>query len=134
MPPYDLWLAGRDDIFSWWLGPGIGCRGSRVITTPGANGAPAFGQYKPTPAGGYEPWALQVLEIENGPIAEFTFFLDTHALPALRPAASARVVAAVLLRCDAAKTSANPMKATSSRSSSEAWRSRTSEPYRRAAS
>src|SRR5205823_11202160 len=33
MPPYDLWLSGRQDIFEWWLGPGIGCRGSRVIPT-----------------------------------------------------------------------------------------------------
>ena len=31
MPPYDLWLSGRDDIFTWWFGPGIGCKGSRVI-------------------------------------------------------------------------------------------------------
>ena len=31
MPPYDLWLSGRDDIFTWWFGPGIGCRGSRVV-------------------------------------------------------------------------------------------------------
>src|SRR5207302_7272050 len=23
MPPYDLWLRGRADIFRWWLGPGI---------------------------------------------------------------------------------------------------------------
>ncbi len=22
MPPYDLWLRGRDDILSWWVGPG----------------------------------------------------------------------------------------------------------------
>ena len=21
MPPYDLWLSGRDDIFAWWVGP-----------------------------------------------------------------------------------------------------------------
>ena len=33
MPPYELWLSGRDDIFGWWLGRGIGCRGSRVIPT-----------------------------------------------------------------------------------------------------
>src|ERR671915_2446716 len=36
MPPYALWLHGRDDIFAWWLGPGIACRGSRVIAAPNA--------------------------------------------------------------------------------------------------
>jgi RNA polymerase sigma-70 factor (ECF subfamily) len=81
MPPFDLWLSGRDDIFAWWSGPGIGCSGSRVIPTKSANGSPAFGQYKPSESGqGYDPWALQVLEIENGRIVEFTFFLGTETL------------------------------------------------------
>jgi RNA polymerase sigma-70 factor, ECF subfamily len=79
MPPYDLWLSGREDIFSWWVGPGAGCRGSRMIPTVAANGAPAFGQYKPSETGeGHEPWALQVLEVEAGRIVELTFFLDTE--------------------------------------------------------
>ena len=78
MPPYDLWLRGREDIFRWWVGPGAGCRGSRVVPTAAANGAPAFGQYKPSPGGGYEPWALQVLEVAGGRIVELTFFLDTQ--------------------------------------------------------
>jgi RNA polymerase sigma-70 factor (ECF subfamily) len=77
MPPYDLWLRGRDDIFAWWVGPGAACRGSRVLPAVAANGAPAFGQYKPSPEGGYEPWALQVLELAGGRIVELTFFLDT---------------------------------------------------------
>ena len=80
MPPYDLWLHGRDDIFEWWVGPGAGCRGSRLVPTIAANGSPAFGQYKPAPEGGYEPWALQVLELSGGRIGELTFFLDTDAL------------------------------------------------------
>jgi RNA polymerase sigma-70 factor (ECF subfamily) len=80
MPPFDLWLRGRDDIFTWWYGPGIGCKGSRVVPTVSANGSPAFGQYKPAADGGYEPWALQVLEIEDGRIAELSFFLDTETL------------------------------------------------------
>src|SRR5450755_624890 len=80
MPPYDMWLRGRDDILTWWFGPGAGCRGSRVIPALGANGRPAFGQYKHSPDGGYEPWALQVLEISDGRIVEFTFFLDTETL------------------------------------------------------
>ena len=80
MPPFDMWLRGREDIFAWWLGPGVGCRGSRVIPTMSANGSPAFGQYKPSPQGGFDPWALQVLELSAGRIAEFTFFLDTARL------------------------------------------------------
>jgi RNA polymerase sigma-70 factor (ECF subfamily) len=80
MPPFDLWLRGREAIFAWWLGPGIGCRGSRLVPTVGANGCPAFGQYKPSPSGGYEPWALQVLEHSAGQIVELTFFLDTGRL------------------------------------------------------
>jgi RNA polymerase sigma-70 factor (ECF subfamily) len=52
-----------------------------VIPTVAANGSPAFGQYKPSETGsGYDPWALQVLEISNGRIAELTFFLDTDRL------------------------------------------------------
>jgi RNA polymerase sigma-70 factor (ECF subfamily) len=80
MPPFDLWLRGRDDIFTWWFGPGIGCKGSRVIPTVSANGSPAFGQYKPSPDGGYDPWALQVIELSEGQIVELTFFLDTATL------------------------------------------------------
>ena len=81
MPPFDMWLRGRDDIFAWWYGPGIGCKGSKMIPTASANGAPAFGQYKPSETGsGYDPWALQVLEIEDGKIVELTFFLETETL------------------------------------------------------
>jgi RNA polymerase sigma-70 factor (ECF subfamily) len=81
MPPYELWLRGRDDIFAWWVGPGAACRGSRVLPTVAANGSPAFGQYKPSDSGdGYDPWALQVLEVVDGRIAELTFFLGTDTI------------------------------------------------------
>jgi RNA polymerase sigma-70 factor (ECF subfamily) len=80
MPPYDMWLFGRDDILAWWVGPGNACRGSRVIPTISANGMPTFAQYKPSSQGGYDPWALQVLELSDGRISEFTFFLDTERI------------------------------------------------------
>ena len=81
MPPYELWLSGREDILRWWVGPGAGCRGSRVLPTVAANGAPAFGQYKPSESGsGYDPWALQVLEVAGGRIVEITFFLATDTI------------------------------------------------------
>jgi len=79
MPPYELWLRTHDDIRRWCLGPGIGCRGSRLIPIA-ANGSPAFGQYKPDGAGGYEPWSLQVLEVSAGRISGISFFLDTPSL------------------------------------------------------
>ncbi|MGH2886218.1 MAG: sigma-70 family RNA polymerase sigma factor [Solirubrobacteraceae bacterium] len=81
MPPFDMWLSGRDDVFAWWFGPGIGCKDSRVIPVETANGSVAFGQYKPSESGsGYDPWALQVLEIADGQIVELTFFLSTERL------------------------------------------------------
>jgi RNA polymerase sigma-70 factor (ECF subfamily) len=76
MPPFELWLRTHEDIVKWCLGPGIGCRGSRLIATM-ANGRPAFGQYKPAPDGGFEPWSLQVLDVSDGRISGITFFLDT---------------------------------------------------------
>ena len=79
MPPYDMWLQGRDNIFDWWFGPGIGCRDSRLLPTKGANGSVAYGQYKPSPSGsGRDPWALMVVEVKDDVISELTFFLDTE--------------------------------------------------------
>jgi RNA polymerase sigma-70 factor (ECF subfamily) len=80
MPPYDLWLSGFDDMMRWWFGPGIGCRGSRLLPAGTANGSPAYGQYKPSPNGGFEPWSLQVIELARDGVAEITFFLDTQRI------------------------------------------------------
>lgn len=76
MPPLAMWLRGRADLRDWYLGFGIGCRGSRLVPTV-ANGSPAFGQYRVSPAGGHEPWSLQVLEISAGRVRHVHHFLDT---------------------------------------------------------
>lgn len=76
MPPFAMWIRGAGNIGRWMVEPGpSACRGSRLVATR-ANGCPAFGQYKRDPAGGYAPWALQVLEIVDGRISEMTFFLS----------------------------------------------------------
>ena len=81
MPPYDLWMSGRDDVISWWFGPGIACKNSKLVPTKLANGSIAFGQYKPGESGsGYDPWALQVIDFVDGKAAEFTFFLSTERI------------------------------------------------------
>jgi RNA polymerase sigma-70 factor, ECF subfamily len=80
MPPLALWLKGREDLAGWYLGFGIGCKGSRLLATA-ANGMPAFGQYRVSPQGGHEPWSLQVVEISGVRIVHIHHFLDTALFP-----------------------------------------------------
>ena len=75
MPPFAMWVRGAGNIARFMVEPGpSGCRGSRLVPTS-ANGCPAFGQYRPDPAGGFAPWALQVLEISEGKITGMAWFL-----------------------------------------------------------
>jgi len=75
MPPYELWLQGRETIEQWWRGPGTVCKGSRTITTR-ANGQPAVAGI-PTPwarAAG-NPFAIHVLDVAGGQIERITHFM-----------------------------------------------------------
>jgi RNA polymerase sigma-70 factor (ECF subfamily) len=73
MPPYAMWLQGVEDLSAWYLGFGIGCRGSRLVeVAPGV-----FGQYRVDPEGGHTPWSLQVLELSEGRVQHVHHFLDT---------------------------------------------------------
>src|SRR5690606_41411155 len=73
-------VRDRADVRAWTLGPGRRCGGSRLVPTT-ANGAPAFGQYRPSgPGGRHEPGALQVIEISGGRITGLNQFLDTATL------------------------------------------------------
>jgi RNA polymerase sigma-70 factor (ECF subfamily) len=74
MPPFEMWLRGADDIATWMLGPGAACRGSRVQAME-ANGSPAVAQWRPRADGGFEPWALHVLEVD-GRVAHVSSFLN----------------------------------------------------------
>jgi len=80
MPPYALWLRGREAVRSWLLGRGAGCRGSRLVPIA-ACGSPAFAHYKPAGShGALRPWAVVVLELSGDQIAGWTSFLDTETL------------------------------------------------------
>lgn len=76
MPPYELWLKGPDSVAKWFLGHGIGCRGSRLVQVA-ACGSPAYAQYRD---GGATPWALILLELGDGQITSMTSFLDVETL------------------------------------------------------
>ncbi len=74
MPPFPLWLRGTQEIGKFYVGQGAACRGSRLLATA-ANGCAAFGSYKPTGDGSYEPWALQVIEVSDGRISTLHHFI-----------------------------------------------------------
>ena len=63
------------------VGPGIDCKGGRLVATR-ANGCPAFGSYRIDPAGGWSAWSLQVLELKAGQIITIHNYLNTELLGA----------------------------------------------------
>lgn len=77
MPPYDLWLRGRDSIAKWMSGVGIGCVGSRLVPVEANGGTPTFAQYR---QGGAQAWALIMLELDGDRIASVTNYLDVETL------------------------------------------------------
>jgi RNA polymerase sigma-70 factor (ECF subfamily) len=77
MPPYELWLRGRESIARWMLTYGIGCQGSRLVPVQPANGLPAFVQYR---QGGKQPWAVVLIEVREDLITNLHYFLDTEML------------------------------------------------------
>jgi RNA polymerase sigma-70 factor (ECF subfamily) len=75
MPPFELWLQGRDDIRRWLLA-GEDCRHDRFIPVS-ANGTPAVAIYQPTaPGGPLRPFAIHLLEVSDDRIAAIHAFLD----------------------------------------------------------
>jgi RNA polymerase sigma-70 factor (ECF subfamily) len=64
MPPFNFWISGTDEMAKFFVGAGHECEGSRLIATA-ANGAYAYGSYKPDPSGGFMPWAVQVIEVSG---------------------------------------------------------------------
>jgi RNA polymerase sigma-70 factor, ECF subfamily len=81
MPPFNFWLQGPVEMGRFFLGPGGACRGSRLVATA-ANGCAAFGSYKPSADGGYQPWCIQVIEVSGDRIVGHHNFVDTSLFAA----------------------------------------------------
>jgi len=79
MPPFPWWLRGRAEIERALLAAGRPCAGARLVATA-ANGSPAFAQYRPAGRGGFEPFALVILELSGEVITEMTTCLDAGRL------------------------------------------------------
>jgi RNA polymerase sigma-70 factor (ECF subfamily) len=79
MPPFPWWLNGRAGIRRSLLAAGRPCDGARLVPAA-ANGSPAFAQYRPGPDGRYQPFALTILGLAGGLVAEVTNYLDAGRL------------------------------------------------------
>jgi RNA polymerase sigma-70 factor, ECF subfamily len=78
MPPWAMWIRGAENVIRWMQEPTPSlCRDSVMRPAGQVNGVPAWAQYKPDPAGGHAPWALQVHEVSGGRISRLTFFIET---------------------------------------------------------
>ena len=79
MPPFTSWFKGAANI-GWLIGnecPG-GAQDTPMLRTS-ANGQPAYGLYMRTASGDFEPFQLQVLELDGDRVRHVTAFFD-HTL------------------------------------------------------
>jgi RNA polymerase sigma-70 factor, ECF subfamily len=77
MPPYDMWLQGRESIARWLSTFGSGCEGSVLVPVNASGGTPAFAQYRD---GGDSAWAILMLELDGAAIRSMTSYLDVATL------------------------------------------------------
>ena len=77
MPPYDLWLRGRESIITWMAGAGSAAQDRGSFPVEACGGTPAFAQYR---QGGVQAWALIMLDIAGDRIVNVTSYLDVATL------------------------------------------------------
>ena len=82
MPPHPTWYEGREAVAAFLAGVAFapGSEAHRLVPTR-ANRQPAFGVYRGDGADA-RPFAINVLEIESGLVADMHFFLYPELFPA----------------------------------------------------
>lgn len=91
MPPFTSWYLGDENIGKLIATQCPGGINDMPMIQTRANGQPAFGLYMRTPTDDFEPFHLQVLDIEDGKVAHVRAFFEprlftTFGLPARLPA------------------------------------------------
>jgi RNA polymerase sigma-70 factor (ECF subfamily) len=80
MPPWPLWMRGRHEYDTWLRGPGSECEGSKLAPIE-VNGVAGFAQWRRSPAGGYDAWAIHVLQVSGDAIVGMDFFVNAEFFP-----------------------------------------------------
>ena len=91
MPPFTSWYLGNENIGRLISTQCPGGINDMPMIETRANGQPAFGLYMRTKAGDFEPFHLQVLDIQDGKVAHVGAFFErslftSFGLPARLPA------------------------------------------------
>lgn len=78
MPPFAMWVRGKDDLFKFFSLTRPHCEGSRFLPITANGGYPAFAQYMPSPeASVLVPWGIHVIEVKDGKILHVQNFINT---------------------------------------------------------
>jgi len=77
MPPFTMWVRGREDLARFFTLTRWHCEGSRMLPVTINGGYPALAQYAPDRDGdSLVPWGIHVLETRDGAIVHVTNFIN----------------------------------------------------------
>lgn len=78
MPPFVMWVRGKDDLFQFFSLTRWHCEGSRFLPVTVNGGYPAFAQYAPSNEGSaLVPWGIHVVEIKDNKVFHVQNFINT---------------------------------------------------------
>lgn len=78
MPPFPMWVQGKDNVAQFYALTRWHCIGSRFIPVTLNGGYPAYAQYVPSSSDPsfLVPWGIQVVEIKHGRIFHVQNFIN----------------------------------------------------------
>lgn len=77
MPPFEMWVRGKDNLFRFFAATRWHCEGSRFLPVTVNGGYPAFAQYVPGDNPSIlVPWGIHVLAIKDGQILHTQNFIS----------------------------------------------------------
>ena len=78
MPPFPMWVQGKENLFKFFTLTRWHCEGSRFIPTTVNGGYPAFAQYAPSQEPSVlVPWGIHVVELKDSKVFHVQNFIDS---------------------------------------------------------
>lgn len=78
MPPFPMWIRGKEDLFKFYSLTRWHCEGSRFLPTTVNGGYPAFAQYAPnSDQTCLVPWGIHVIVMKDEKLLHVQIFINT---------------------------------------------------------